>query len=117
MLYLPSMSNSIFFANTATFRLGPPQVIQAGFIITNSETGLGSLAVQQIAYKLMCTNLWVVETAYRQRHLGKVLEADDEGTVYKSDTRIADATARLLKVRHHVAETLDEHKFMALPTR
>jgi hypothetical protein len=97
--------------------LKEPQVIQAGFIITNSETGLGSLSVQQIAYKLMCTNLWVVETAYRQRHIGKVLEADEDSTVYKSDTRIADAKARLLKVRDHVAEALDEHKFMALATR
>src|SRR5204863_7289562 len=53
------------------------QVVQAGFIISNSEVGLGSLSVQQVVYKLMCTNLWTVETAYRQRHLGKVLEADE----------------------------------------
>jgi hypothetical protein len=35
--------------------LKEPQVIQAGFLLTNSETGLGSLSVQQLVYKLMCT--------------------------------------------------------------
>ncbi len=92
--------------------LKEPQVVQAGFILTNSEVGLGSLSVQQVVYKLMCTNLWVMETAYRQRHVGKVLEADDNGAVYQSDTRAADAKARLLKVRDHVTAALDEHKFM-----
>ncbi len=94
--------------------LKEPQVVQAGFIISNSEVGLGSLSVQQVVYKLVCTNLAIVETAYRQRHLGKVLEADQNGHVYRSDTRTADAKAKLLKVRDHVADALDEHRFAAL---
>jgi len=94
--------------------LREPQVVQAGFIITNSETGLGSLSVQQVVFKLMCTNLWIREEAVRQRHLGKALEADDDGLVYQSDTRAADARARLLKIRDHVADALDEERFRAL---
>jgi hypothetical protein len=97
--------------------LKEPQTVQAGFIISNSEVGLGSLSVQQTVYKLICTNLWIREEAYRQRHLGKVLEADDDGAVYRSDTRAADAKARLLKVRDHVAGALDQHKFMALVSK
>jgi hypothetical protein len=97
--------------------LKEPQVVQAGFVVSNSEIGLGSLAVQQVVVKLMCTNLWIVETPYRQRHVGKALEADEDSLVYRSDTREADAKARLLKVRDHVAEALDEHKFLALTHR
>jgi hypothetical protein len=97
--------------------LKEPQVVQAGFILTNSETGLGSLSVQQVVYKLMCTNLWVLEEGYRQRHLGKALESDGDGKLYRSDTRQAEATARLLKIRDHVANALDETRFRALVGR
>ncbi len=94
--------------------LREPQVVQAGFVLTNSETGLGSLRVQQVVYKLMCTNLWVLEEGYRQRHLGKTLESDDDGRLYRSDTRKAEAAARLLKIRDHVTNALDETRFKAL---
>jgi hypothetical protein len=94
--------------------LKEPQVVQAGFLLTNSETGLGSLSIQQTVYKLQCTNLWVKEQAYRQRHLGKALQADEEGMVYKSDTRQADAKARLLKIRDHIQAALSETKFRTL---
>lgn len=94
--------------------LKEPQVIQAGFILSNSETGLGSLSVQQVVYKLQCTNLWITEDGYRQRHLGKTLEADTEGRVYRSDTRQADAKARLLKIRDHISDALNETRFKTL---
>lgn len=94
--------------------LKEPQVVQAGFILSNSETGLGSLSVQQVVMKLMCTNLWIKEEAVRQRHLGKTLEADEGGMVYKSDTRQAEARVRLLKIRDHISEALDASRFHAL---
>jgi hypothetical protein len=97
--------------------LKEPQVVQAGFVLSNSETGLGSLCVQQTVYKLQCTNLWTIEEGYRQRHLGKALEAGDDGALYRSDTRQADAKARLLKIRDHVAAALDETRFRALVGR
>jgi hypothetical protein len=94
--------------------LKEPQVVQAGFVLMNSETGLGSLAIHQVVYKLMCQNGWIKEEAYRQRHLGKTLQADEEGSLYKSDTRQAEAKARLLKIRDHIADALSEQKFRAL---
>ncbi len=102
--------------------LTEPQVVQAGFVISNSEVGLGAIRVNSVIYKLMCTNLWVMEEGYRQRHLGKALEADngengDGLTVYKSDTRVADARARLLKLRDHVQAALDESRFQMLVAR
>jgi hypothetical protein len=93
--------------------LKEPAVVQAGFVLSNSETGLGSLSVQQTIYKLQCTNLWITEDAYRQRHLGKALQSDGEGAVYRDDTRLADARARLLKIRDHISEALSETRFRA----
>jgi hypothetical protein len=94
--------------------LREPQVVRAGFILTNSEVGLGSLSIQQTIFKLMCTNLWIKEEGYRQRHIGKSLEtSDDSGAIYRSDTRLAEAQTRLLKLRDHVADTLDETRFLA----
>lgn len=97
--------------------LKEPQVVQAGFLLSNSETGLGSLTIQQTVYKLQCTNLWITEEAYRKRHLGKALEADEAGMVYKSDTRQAEAKARLLKLRDQITEALEETRFQALVAR
>ncbi len=94
--------------------LKEPQVVQAGFILSNSEVGLGSLKVQQVIYKLQCTNLWIKEEAYRQRHIGRSLEADTDGVVYRSDTRAAEAATRLLKLRDHVDAVLNEETFRAL---
>ena len=97
--------------------LKEPQVVQAGFVLSNSETGLGSLSIQQVVFKLMCTNLWILEEGYRQRHLGKTLESDDDGRLYRSDTRRAEAAVRLLKIRDHVSNALDETRFKALVGR
>lgn len=94
--------------------LKEPQVVQAGFCLTNSEVGLGSLAIEQTVFKLMCTNLWILETPFRQRHVGRALEASDDHTVYRSDTRLAEAKTRLLKIRDHVQEALDESRFRTL---
>ena len=94
--------------------LKEPQIVQAGFVLTNSETGLGSLCIRQVVYKLLCQNGWIHEEAYRKRHLGRALEADESGDIYRSDTRRAEAKARLLKIRDQVADTLGEHKFLTL---
>jgi hypothetical protein len=94
--------------------LREPQVVQAGFVLSNSETGQGALSVRQVVYKLMCTNLWIQEKTTRQRHLGRALQADESGGVYRDDTRLADARARLLKIRDHIAEALDETRFQTL---
>ncbi len=90
------------------------QVVRAGFLLSNSETGLGALTIQQTVYKLVCTNLWIKEESYRQRHLGRTLQADADGQVYKSDTRQAEARTRLLKLRDHIADALEETRFRAL---
>ena len=97
--------------------LREPQAVQAGFVLSNSETGQGALSVRQVVYKLLCTNLWIQEETTRQRHIGWALQADDEGGIYRDDTRLADAQARLLRIRDHITEALDETRFRSLVAR
>ena len=88
--------------------------VQAGFILTNSEVGAGSLSIRQFVLRLVCQNGAVVEDTYRARHVGRKLEADSAGVVFRSDTREAEAKLRLLTMRDHIQATLDEHRFARL---
>lgn len=88
--------------------------VQAGFILTNSEVGAGSLSIRQFVLRLVCQNGAVVEDTYRARHVGRKLEADSSGVVFRSDTREAEARLRLLTMRDHIQATLDEHRFARL---
>ena len=88
--------------------------VQAGFLLTNSEVGAGSLSIRQFVLRLICQNGAVVEDTYRARHVGKKLEADSAGVVFRSDTREAEAKLRLLTMRDHIQATLDEHRFARL---
>lgn len=94
--------------------LHEPQVVRAGFVLSNSEVGLGSLSVQTLVFKLMCQNGWILEEGFRARHVGRTLETDASGGIYRSDTRLADQKARLLKIRDHVHAALDETRFLEL---
>ena len=85
--------------------------MQAGFILTNSEVGVGSLSIRQFVVRLVCLNGAVIEESYKARHVGKKLDADADGVVYKSDTRQAEANLRLLTMRDYIQTTLDEHRF------
>ena len=91
--------------------------VQAGFILTNSEVGVGSLSIRQFVVRLICLNGAVVEDTYRARHVGRKLDADNNGVVYKSDTRQAEANLRLLTMRDHIQTTLDEHRFAQTLTK
>ena len=88
--------------------------VQAGFILTNSEVGAGSLSIRQFVLRLVCQNGAIVEDTVRLRHVGKKLEADNNGVVFRSDTREAEARLRLLTMRDHIQATLDEHRFAKL---
>ena len=85
--------------------------VQAGFVLCNSEVGVGSLSIRQFVLRLVCRNGAVVDDTVRLRHVGKRLEADGAGVVYRSDTREAEARLRLLTMRDHIQATLDEHRF------
>lgn len=87
-------------------------VVQSGVMITNSEVGLGSMTIQPLIYRLVCSNGMVVPDArLRKYHAGRRVEANEDFTIYADDTLLADDKALMLKVRDTVASVVDEVRF------
>jgi len=95
------------------FEIAPGDIVQAGIVIMNSEVGLGTLSVQPLVYRLVCSNgLIVADQTLRKTHVGRVLPMDlDDGAVFKDDTLDADDKAFFLKVRDVVEATVAEATF------
>ena len=95
------------------YEVAPGDVIQAGVVVSNSEVGCGSLAVQPLIYRLVCRNgLIASDRSMRKTHIGKTLEAGEEAvSVFKDDTLLADDRAFFLKVRDVVEAAVSEATF------
>jgi Domain of unknown function (DUF932) len=85
-------------------------VVQAGVIISNSETGHGSVSVSPLVYRLVCLNgLILPDRKFRANHVGRRI--DDNEALWRDDTRKADDRAILLKVRDMIAGAVDQVRF------
>jgi hypothetical protein len=95
------------------YEMTPGDVVQAGIVITNSEVGHGTLSVQPLVYRLVCSNgLIASDRALRKTHVGRILQSDDEAiTVFRDDTLAADDKAFFLKVRDVVEAAVSEATF------
>lgn len=100
-----------------TKEVKPGDFVQSGIIITNSEVGLGTVTIQPLLYRLVCTNGMVVNAAQnktKRRHVGKRNIADDDFVLFADDTLLADDRALLLKIRDTIHAALDEVHFTNL---
>lgn len=62
----------------------PGDVVQAGVIISNSETGLGSVTIQPLIYRLVCSNGMVINDAKtRRNHVGRAATSEEDFSIYK----------------------------------
>ena len=90
-------------------------LMQAGVVISNSEVGHGSLRIEALDYRLVCTNGLISETAIRKAHLGRSARGgdslEDAREFFKDETRAADDHAFFLKVRDAVVGMFDPTKF------
>ncbi len=85
-------------------------VVSAGIVISNSETGHGSLSVKPLIYRLVCKNGAIADTyAMKKYHTGRQLEMQQ--IEYAKDTIKAEDTAFWLKVRDLVKFSLSEVTF------
>ena len=63
----------------------PGDIVQSGIIISNSEVGLGSVSIQPLVYRLVCSNGMVVNDAQtRRNHVGRVNEASENYQLYSA---------------------------------
>lgn len=95
------------------YEILPGDVVQAGVVITNSEVGHGTLAVQPLVYRLVCSNgLIASDRTLRKTHIGRTLQSEEElVTVFRDDTMAADDKAFFLKVRDVVEAAVSEATF------
>lgn len=97
----------------------PGDVVQAGVVVSNSEVGQGSLCVQPLVYRLLCSNgLIVPDYSLRKAHIGRAMSAlEDAITVYSDETRLADDRAFFLKVRDVIHAAVSEATFAPVARR
>lgn len=89
-------------------------VVQAGFCISNSEIGMGSLRVEPLIYRLVCKNgLIVKEYAQKKYHVGRQVEVEENAyEIYSDETLAQDDRAFFMKVQDIMRCAVDESKFM-----
>lgn len=87
-------------------------IVECGVIISNSETGHGSIIVSQFIHRLICLNgMTVNDAGTRRRHVGS---ANARGELdYQSDTIISMKQTLTKQLRDHVLDCVDHDKFRA----
>ena len=87
-------------------------IVECGVIISNSETGHGSIVVAQFIHRLICLNgMTVNDAGTRRRHVGS---ANARGELdYQADTVVAMKQALTKQLRDHVLDCVDHDKFRA----
>lgn len=95
-------------------------VVQAGFVVSNSEVGLGSLRVEPLVFRLVCKNgLICKDLAQKKYHVGRQVNASDDSAyeLYSEATLAQDDKAFFMKVQDVVRSAVDEAKFMLTVNR
>ena len=93
-------------------------IVQAGIVISNSEIGLGSVRVEPLIYRLVCTNGMIVnDHAMRKYHVGRNADVDLAEEFFRDATRRADDKAFWMKVRDVVTGALRKDVFDRIVNR
>ena len=90
-------------------------VVQAGFVVSNSEVGLGSLRVEPLVFRLVCKNgLICKDLAQKKYHVGRQVYSSDDSAyeLYSEETLAQDDKTFFLKVQDIVRSAFDEARFM-----
>ena len=92
--------------------VSPGDIVQAGVIISNSEVGLGSVSIQPLIYRLVCSNGMVVnEAAARRNHVGRVTDSEENFSIYSQATLDAEDKAFVMKIQDTVRAAVEEAQF------
>ena len=87
-------------------------IVKAGFVISNSEIGLGAVSVQPLVYRLVCTNGMIAPAdGHRRFHTGKRINSEDNYELFTDQTKALDDIAYLAKVQDIVRAAVNEVRF------
>ncbi len=92
--------------------VSPGDIVQAGIIISNSEVGMGSVSIQPLVYRLVCSNGMVINDAQTKKyHIGRTNSTEGNLELYSQDTLEAMDTAFVKQIRDTVSAAVDEARF------
>lgn len=101
-----------------TYEIKPGDVVQAGIVISNSEVGMGSVRVEPLIYRLVCTNGMIAnDHALRKYHIGRGFDVDSAEELYEDDTRQQSDKAFLMQVRDVIRNSFNKDVFANLATK
>lgn len=86
-------------------------VVQFGIVISNSDVGAGSVRVEPLIFRLVCTNGAIAENAIRKAHLGKVELGDGSWELLTDRTKELTDAAFWSGVRDVVRNSLKPEVF------
>ena len=89
-------------------------VVQAGFVVSNSEEGLGSLRVEPLIFRLVCKNgLICKDLAQKKYHVGRQVNSCEDAAyeLYSNETLAQDDRVFFMKVQDVVRAAVDEARF------
>lgn len=90
----------------------PGDIVQAGIIISNSEVGQGSVSIQPLVYRLVCSNGMVVNDAKaRKYHTGRINTLEENFQLYSEETLAAEDHAFVKKIEDTVKAAVEEARF------
>lgn len=88
--------------------------VQAGFVVSNSEVGLGSLRVEPLVFRLVCKNgLICKDFSQRKYHVGRQIDESEDAAyeIYSDETLRQDDKSFFMKVQDIVRVAADQAKF------
>lgn len=88
-------------------------VVQAGVAISNSEVGQGSVMIQPLIFRLVCSNGAIMaDNKFSARHVGGRTKADDDvAHLLSNEALMADDRAIMLKVRDVIRASFNDAIF------
>lgn len=92
--------------------VAPGDIVQSGMIISNSEVGHGSVNIQPLVYRLVCSNGMIVNDARtRRNHVGRANSTDENFAMYSRETLQAVDKAFVMKIQDTVKAVVDQTRF------
>lgn len=93
-------------------------IVRAGVVISNSEVGCGSLRVEPMLYRLVCTNGLILNESIKRYHVGRgndaFAEMEAAAEYFTDETREMDDKAFWAKVVDVVKGVFDKGRFQSL---
>lgn len=101
-----------------SFEVKVGDVVQAGIVISNSEVGMGSVKVEPMIYRLVCSNGMIApDRSLNRYHIGRQIQVNGAEIFFRDETRRADDRAFWMKVKDVVRGSFNRDVFEGIAKR